>query len=104
MSYDTDLRERVIAFVKNGGRKTDAVRIFNLSRATIYNWLQRSDLTPKKRGLSDRKLSKKELAAHVEAHPDAFLRERAAHFGVRTSTVWAALRQMGIRKKNDALR
>ncbi|MBF0154585.1 MAG: helix-turn-helix domain-containing protein, partial [Magnetococcales bacterium] len=51
MSYHTDLRERVIAFIKNGGQKTDAARIFNVSRGTIYNWLQRPDLTPKKRGL-----------------------------------------------------
>lgn len=103
MSYHTDLRERVIAFIKNGGRKTDAVRIFNVSRGTIYNWMQRTELTPKKRGLSDRKLKKAELAAHVRANPDALLRERAIHFGVRTSTVWAALQKMGIRKKNDAL-
>ncbi|MBF0284505.1 MAG: helix-turn-helix domain-containing protein [Magnetococcales bacterium] len=104
MSYDLDLRERVIAFVKNGGRKTDAVRVFNVGRRTVYNWLARADLAPKVRDSHDRKLKKEELAAHVQAFPDAFLRERAQHFGVRTSTVWAALQQMKIRKKNDAPR
>jgi hypothetical protein len=65
--------------------------------------LQRTDLAPSVRGLSDRKLKKDELAAHVDDYPDAILRERAAHFGVRTSTVWAALQKIRINKKNDAV-
>jgi len=104
MSYSIDLRERVIAFVNQGGRKTDAVRIFDVGRRTIYNWLRRTNLAPSDRGPCDRKLDKDELAAHVDAHPDALLRERAAHFGVATSTVWTALHKMEIRKKNHPLR
>ena len=103
MSYSIDLRRRVVEFVKQGGAKTEAARVFNISRVTIYDWLQRSDLAPKARGPCDRKLKKDELAAHVRAYPDAFLRERAAHFGVRTSTIWAALQKLGMRKKNDPL-
>ncbi|MBF0622842.1 MAG: helix-turn-helix domain-containing protein, partial [Magnetococcales bacterium] len=87
MSYDIDLRKRAVEYVNSGGKKAEAARIFGISRGTIYEWLKRSDLTPKSRGLSDRKLKKAELAAHVEAYPDAFLRERAEHFGVRTSTI-----------------
>ena len=104
MSYSIDLRRRVVEFVNEGGQKAEAARIFNVSRGTIYNWLQRSDLAPKARGLCDRKLKKDELAAHVKAYPDAFLRERAIHFGVRIGTIWAALQKMDIRKKNDTLR
>ena len=104
MSYSIDLRRRVIEFVKQGGRKAEAARIFKVGRSTIYEWLERSDLAPTVRGPCDRKLKKDVLAAHVKAHPDALLRERAEHFGVRTSTVWAALRKMGIRKKNHPLR
>ncbi|MBF0426628.1 MAG: hypothetical protein HQL66_12505 [Magnetococcales bacterium] len=96
--YQIDLRECVIAFEKNGGRKSDAVRIFNVGRRTIYNWLARPELAPTVRGSHDRKLKKKELAAHVQAFPDAFLRERAQHFGVCASTVSAALQKMEIRK------
>ena len=103
MSYDIDLRKRVVDFVKNGGQKADAARIFTVNRGTVYNWLARPDLTPTVRGSCDRKLKKDELAAHVKEFPDAILRERAAHFGVRTSTVWAALQKIGIRKKNDTI-
>jgi putative transposase len=103
MSYSLDLRKIVIGFINNGGNKAEAARIYNVGRSTIYTWLQRSDLTPTKRGPCDRKLSKKELAAHVEANPYAILRERAVHFGVRTSTIWAALQKIRISKKNDAV-
>ncbi|MBF0621353.1 MAG: hypothetical protein HQL54_05450 [Magnetococcales bacterium] len=33
-------------FVDAGGRKTYAAVLFKLSRATIYNWLNRSNLEP----------------------------------------------------------
>ena len=103
MNYSIDLRRRVVEFVKKGGSKAEAAWIFNISRVTIYDWLRRSDLAPKARGPCDRKLKKNELVDHVKAYPDAFLRKRAAHFGVRTSTVWAALQKLNICKKNDAL-
>nr|CRH08296.1 Protein of unknown function [Candidatus Magnetococcus massalia] len=67
-------------------------------------WLQRPDLAPTPRGNCDRKLKKEELAKHVAAYPDALLRERAEHFGVRISTVSAALKVMKVRKKNATLR
>ena len=104
MNYSVDLRRRVIEFVKQGGRKTDAAHIFNVGRRTIYDWLERSDLNPTVRGVYDSKLNKKELAAHVKAHPDALLRERAEHFGMHTSTIGSALKKMAIRKKNQPLR
>lgn len=104
MSYDIDLRDRVIAFVKNGGQKTEAALIFKVGRRTIYHWLARTELAPTVRRSHDRKLKKDELIAHVQTFPDALLRERAQHFGVRTSTVWAALQKLKICKKNDSLR
>ena len=103
MSYSIDYRRRVVEFVEQGGRKSEAVRIFKVSRATIYNWLGRADLNPKARGPCDRKLKKEELAIHVEKHPDALLRERAVHFGVATSTVCMAMKKLNIRKKNDTV-
>jgi putative transposase len=104
MSYSIDYRRRVVEFVKQGGSKLEASRIFNISRATIYNWLGRSDLAPKARGQCDRKLKKSELAAHIEKFPDAFLRERASHFGVKPSTVCIAVKKLRISKKNDKIR
>ena len=103
MSYSIDYRRRVVEFVEQGGSKLEAAHIFNISRATIYNWLGRSDLEPKARGPCDRKLKKSELTAHIEKFPDAFLRERAVHFGVRPSTVCIAMKKLKISKKNDTI-
>lgn len=36
MGYSTDLRERVVDFVKNGGSKTEAAKQFSVSRAIVY--------------------------------------------------------------------
>jgi transposase len=104
MTYSVDLRERAISFVKQGGNKAEAARIFGIKRQTLYNWLGSQDLHPKQHGTRRRKLDKAALAAHVRDYPDALLRERAAHFGVRVNAIWVALRQLNIHKKNDALR
>ena len=103
MSYSIDLRKRVVEYVHNGGQQTDAVRLFQVSRKTIYNWLKRDDLSPTVRGPRKRKMDRDDLASHVEAYPDALLRERAEHFGVCTNAVWEALQKMEIRKKNQPL-
>jgi putative transposase len=103
MSYSIDYRRRVVEFVEQGGSKLEAARIFNISHATIYNWLGRSGLEPKARGLCDRKLKKSDLAAHIKKFPDAFLRERAVHFGVDPSTICVAMKKLKISKKNDTI-
>jgi putative transposase len=104
MTYSLDLRERAISYVKQGGSKAEAARVFGINRQTLYNWFEAKDLAPKRCGPRRRKLDKAALAAHVRAHPDAILRERAAHFGVRVNAIWVALGKLNISKKNDALR
>lgn len=100
MSYSTDLRRRVLAFVEEGGSKAMAARLFKVHPSTIYEWLKRGeDLAPRPSTTRRRKLDKEALARHVCAHPDALLRERAAHFGVRINSVWVAMRRMGFVKK-----
>ena len=39
--------------------------------------------------------------AIVEAHPDAFLREIAAHFDCAVPSVWAALKKINVTLKKD---
>lgn len=101
MSYSIDLRVRVVDYVRNGGLRSEASRLFGVDRKSIYNWLQRDDLSPKSHGSRHRKLNKQALADHVRDFPDALLRERAAHFNVSVPSLWAALRKMNIVKKND---
>ncbi len=38
-----DLQKRVIEFVRRGGRKADAARRFQVSRASVYNWTNGPD-------------------------------------------------------------
>ena len=104
MTYSIDMRTRAIRFVNEGGSKAEAARLFRINRQTLYNWLAAEDLSPKVCGPRRRKLDKTSLATHVRDYPDALLRERAEHFGVRTNAIWVALRRMDIRKKNDAVR
>lgn len=104
MTYSNDLRVRVVEYVRAGGLKTEAERLFGVTRPTIYRWLSCPKVTsPRPRATRKRKLDKSLLTAHVRAHPDALLRERAAHFGVRVNAIWVALRKLNIRKKNDKI-
>ena len=102
MTYSVDLRAKVVAFVRGGGSKSEAARIFGVSRVAVYDWLGRKDLQPAQRGVSRvRKINRLALAADVQAHPDDFLKERAARFGVHVSSMGYALRQLKVgRKKN----
>lgn len=100
MTYGTDYRRRVIAFLKEGGSKREAARLFKVSRETIYQWLERGDgqsqrLVQTRRG----KIDKAALKRHVRECPDALLRERAVVFKVDPSTIFYALKSMRIVKK-----
>lgn len=104
MTYSLDFRERAVAYVRDGGSQAACCRTFKIDRKTLYHWLHADDLRPKASSIRHRKLDKAALAADVRDYPDAFLRERAARFGVHVSSISRALRQLNIRKKNDALR
>jgi len=102
MTYSYDLREKAIKYIEEGGSKSEAVRIFGVSRGTLYRWIGMEDVRPKRRRKGyTRKLDKKALQAHVDAYPDMLLRERAAHFGVRINSIWVALKVLDMTKKND---
>lgn len=99
MSYSLDLRRRVVDYVAQGGSKSSASRIYKVGCRTIYYWLRREDIAPCPARTRRRKLDKAALAADVKSHPDAYLRERAARFGVSEVAIFKALRQMNIVKK-----
>ena len=99
-----DLRLRVLAFVEQGGGKTEAARIFGICRKSVYNYLdagKAGNLEPKKSWGTWRKLDPDKLAAHSKAHQDATLEELAGHFGVCATTVWKRLGQLGITLKKS---
>lgn len=103
MTYQTPHSIAALSFIKEGGSKVEAARIFKVSRDTIYRWLKLEDVAPKPPPSSrHRKIDKAALARHVEEHDDMFLRERAAIFGVHISSMGRALKKLKISKKNSA--
>lgn len=103
MTYQTSHREAVISYIEEGGKKSEASRIFKVSRETIYRWLRLDDIAPKEPAKTrNRKIDKALLRAHVEKYPDMFLRERAADFGVAISSMSEMLSKLKIRKKKSA--
>jgi len=103
MTYQTPHRTAVLSYIKEGGSKAEAARIFKVSRDTIYRWLRLDDIAPKPPlKTRHRKIDKEALRLHVQEYPDLFLRERAAHFGVAISSMSLALVKMKIGKKKSA--
>jgi putative transposase len=109
MSYSIDYKKRVLEFLEEGGRESEAIKIFKVTHNSIYRWRHATDLRPRYRKQRRRKIDRKALAAHVKKYPHALLRERAAHFGVHPSTISYQLKHMKLVKKtandmpNDAL-
>ena len=101
MSYSSDLRKRVLDFVHKGGSKAEASRTYNVSRTSIYNWLAAEDpLSCKKPGpQGPHRLDYDALKQHVADFPDHTQMERATHFGVSKSCIWAALGKLNITRK-----
>lgn len=104
--YSIDLRERVVAYVEQGGSKAAAVVLFQVSRRTVYYWLERKrktgSLKPNElKKYKTRKLDETKLIQHIEAQPDATLEETAEQFGVSHVAIWYAFKRLKItRKKN----
>jgi len=99
MTHSVDLRERVVAFVNEGGGKTEAMRLFKVSRWCVYDWLKRENLAPEKQGCPKPwKLCPEALKTDVAQHPDAYQHERALRFGVSEYAVWYGLKRLGIKK------
>mgnify|MGYP000356683360 CR=1 FL=1 len=106
MRCSSDLRKRVLDYVRGGGSKAAAARRFQVSRASVYNWLKAPDgLAYQRPGpRHPRRLDWEALRAHVGQYPERTQKERARHFGVSRHCIWRALRQMGITwKKNTGV-
>ena len=106
MRCSCDLRKRVIEFVRSGGSKADAAQLYQVSRASVYNWLKDDDVSiyhrPGPKG--SRKIDLEVLAAHVEEHDDLTQAERARHFGVSRHCMWYSLRRIKIGRILDPIR
>ena len=101
MTYSKDLRQRVLAAVAQGMPPTTASRTFQVSRATLYRWLENPTPKPLPK-IRTRKLDAKKLLDHVRRYPDARLRDRAAEFGVCPSAISYRLKQLKVTCKKNS--
>lgn len=94
----------MIEFVRGGGSKAEAARRFQVSRGSLYHWMNAPEaLSYQKPGPKQgRKLNGEDLRRQVEPHADLPQRARARQFSVSRPCIWNALRKLGLtRKKND---
>jgi len=101
MTYSVDLRERVVNYVKSGQSVSEAATLFQVSSATIYRWLKRSDLSPTVVKQRRRKIDPEALRQHVKDNPNARLKDRACDFGVHPSAIGFALKRLKIAVKKN---
>ena len=103
MRCSSDLRQRVVDFVRNGGSKAEAARRFTVGEASVYRWLKPGGVAYKRPGpRRSHKLDWEHVRRHVEAHPDRTQAERARHFQVSRHCIWYALQRLQVtHKKKD---
>ena len=101
--YSEDLRVRVVEFIKKGHTHQEAAEVFGVSMRSITTWKKMDkegkrlvfEFVPR----SPHRVNHEQLLAYVKKHPDAYLRERGAHFSLATSTIWNALKRLGFKLK-----
>jgi transposase len=103
--YSNDLRDRVLRYYDRGHSQVDVCHVFEISRATLNNWLVKRKSgdyrRPEVRCKRPHKIDADALRAYIKSHPDAYLREIATHFNVSDVGIMKALRRACIsRKKN----
>jgi transposase len=103
MSHSIDIRILVLDYIKSGGLIKTACELFKVSRSSIQRWRAREEelgtVLASERANLPYKLKDELLQLYVANHPDAYLSEIAAHFGVTESGVWRALSRLKISRK-----
>ena len=103
MTYSVDFREATLAYKQKGHTIQQTCQTFNITRGTYQNWTvikrKTGNLQPKKHGCRKRKIDPQKLKQYMTEHPDAYLKEIAAHFNCRTSSMYNALVKLKITRK-----
>ena len=103
MSHSTDLRERVLGFIAEGGLIKDVCKVFVVSRSSVQRWRKKQKetggLSSKTRDSSPYKYTNEALRSYVTAHPDAYLSEIVTYFNVTSACISIALKRLKITRK-----
>lgn len=104
MRCSSDLRTRVVKFVREGGGKREAALRFGVGEASVYRWVRQEDATAytKPGPRHARKLNRDDLRENVLSHADWTIAERARHFQVSVFCIHYNMKKLRMsRKKND---
>lgn len=103
MSYSIDFRKHVFK-IKNSETLTfqETSERFGVPIRTLFRW--QKNLEPKtKRNKPSTKVDMDVLLKDVEQNPDHYQYERAKKLGVGQSTIYYALKRLGINNKKNAI-
>ena len=112
-AYSLDLRERIVAAVKNGMTKVEVAKQFGVSRSSLYSYLKRSkenNLTADSPPGRPRKLSQEQeqkLIEYIKTKNDLSLEEYAEHVAkehdikLAISTLHLYCQRAGITRKSS---
>ena len=73
MVYSLDLRKKALAYIANGGKRSEASKIFGVTTRTLANWLLRQkqqNLSPKMNGSKPSKIDNDKLKKYLRDKPD----------------------------------
>lgn len=103
MGYSLDFRKQVFKTKeKESLTFQEASDRFGVPIRTLFRWQER--IEPKiKRNKPSTKVDMEALRKDVEQNPDHYQYERAEKFGVRQSTIYYALKRLGISNKKNAV-
>ena len=101
--YSEDLRVKVVEFLKKGHTIKETAETFGVSMKSVSIWKKMDkegkrlvfEFVPR----SPHRINHEKLLSYVKEHPDAYLREIAAHFSVGLTTIWNALHRLGVKYK-----
>jgi len=86
MAYDKKYRTRVVEYILEGHTQEEAAKVFKVGTSSIKRWISAYDEAGSTGGgytVSSRKARKIDpvkLAAYMDEHPDALLKEIAIEF------------------------
>lgn len=102
-AYSTDLRIRVINYIKAGNSQRGASKLFSLSKSAVNRWWLRyqeeGSLGAKPKLGSKSKVSAETLESFVNQNPCNTLKQIGLHFGLKQSTLQKRLKDLGFSYK-----
>ena len=103
MAYSLDFRKQVFKLKESEGLTFEQTsERFDIPMRTLFRWQNR--IAPKTtRNKPSTKIDMEALRKDVEENPDMYQYERAIKFGVGQSTIFYALKRLGISNKKNVI-